>query len=201
MNSRCFKLYRASSISFTSSNVGKCVWSWILKDCIKVQEKERNVFPSSTEPEFRHFHVVVEEWRQRNVQKKGDACMCKVVVSLIWKALFFRRSSCHPRLRCLSSVISRQTPWPKNTKKQNSKSVLANLVLVKFTAFKLFFSLALKCDNHKTDEDVDHEKGDNYDIYYVVDSDPWTVVLVGSLVRLSRVNWIFQNTVKKRIAM
>ena len=36
-----FKLYRAYSISFTSSNVGKCFWSWILKDCIKVQEKKR----------------------------------------------------------------------------------------------------------------------------------------------------------------
>ena len=69
MNSHRFKLYRAYSISFTSSNVGKYFWSWSLKDCIKVQEKERNVFPSSTEPEFRHFHVVVEQWGQRNVKK------------------------------------------------------------------------------------------------------------------------------------
>ena len=76
----------------------------------------------------------------------------------------------------------------KTQRNKNSKSILANLVLVKFTAFKLFFSLALKCDNHKTDEDVDHEKGDDYDIYYVVYCHPWTVVLVGSLVRLSRVN-------------
>ena len=41
--SRCLKLYRAYSISFNSSNVGKVFWSWILKDCIKVQEKERKV--------------------------------------------------------------------------------------------------------------------------------------------------------------
>ena len=27
VKSRCFKLYRAYSISFTSSNVDKCLWS------------------------------------------------------------------------------------------------------------------------------------------------------------------------------
>ena len=37
-NSRGFKLYRAYSNSFNSSNVGKFFWSWILKDCIKVQD-------------------------------------------------------------------------------------------------------------------------------------------------------------------
>ena len=46
MNSHRFKLYRAYSISFTSSNVGKCFWSWILKDCIKVQEKKRKLLSS-----------------------------------------------------------------------------------------------------------------------------------------------------------
>ena len=30
-----FKLYRAYSNSFNSSNVGTFFWSWILKDCIK----------------------------------------------------------------------------------------------------------------------------------------------------------------------
>ena len=37
MNSRCFKLYRAYSISFNSANNGKFFWSWILKYCIEVQ--------------------------------------------------------------------------------------------------------------------------------------------------------------------
>ena len=32
------------------------------------------VFPSSIKGEFRHFHVVVVQRRQRNVQKKRDAC-------------------------------------------------------------------------------------------------------------------------------
>ena len=31
------------------------------------------VFPSSIKGEFRHFHVVVVQRRQRNVQKKRDA--------------------------------------------------------------------------------------------------------------------------------
>ena len=35
VNSRCFKLYRAYSISFNSSNVGDFFWSWILKDYIE----------------------------------------------------------------------------------------------------------------------------------------------------------------------
>ena len=42
--SRCFKLYRAFSISFNLLNVGNFPWSWILKDCIKVQEKKKKVF-------------------------------------------------------------------------------------------------------------------------------------------------------------
>ena len=40
---RCFKLYRAYSISFTQSNVGKFFWSWIPKDSIKVQEKKKKL--------------------------------------------------------------------------------------------------------------------------------------------------------------
>ena len=40
MKSRFLTLYRASSIWSNPSNVGKCFWSWILKDCIKVQEKK-----------------------------------------------------------------------------------------------------------------------------------------------------------------
>ena len=40
---RCFKLYRAYSISFTQSNVGKFFWSWIPKNYIKVQEKKKKL--------------------------------------------------------------------------------------------------------------------------------------------------------------
>ena len=43
VNSQYSKLYRALSILFTLSNVGKCFWSWIVKDCIKVKEKKRKL--------------------------------------------------------------------------------------------------------------------------------------------------------------
>ena len=43
LNLRCFKLHRASSFSFNSSNIGKMFWSLILNDYIKVQEKKKEV--------------------------------------------------------------------------------------------------------------------------------------------------------------
>ena len=76
MNSRWLKLYRAYSISFNSSNVGKFLWSWILKDCIKVQGNKKNccfVFPASTKREIRHFHVVVVATTAKKCTKKRDA--------------------------------------------------------------------------------------------------------------------------------
>ena len=49
------KLYRAYSISFSSSNVGVFFfflffWSWILKDCIIVQEKKKEVVVLCSRP-------------------------------------------------------------------------------------------------------------------------------------------------------
>ena len=38
-----FALYRAYSISFNLSYVGKLFWSGILKDCVKVQERKQKV--------------------------------------------------------------------------------------------------------------------------------------------------------------
>ena len=43
MNSRCFKLYRSYSISFNSSDVGEFYFNSIVKDCIKVQKKKKEV--------------------------------------------------------------------------------------------------------------------------------------------------------------
>ena len=57
-------------------------WSWILSDvrpevtyCVEEKEKESCclVFTSPTKCEIRHFHVVVVQWQQSNVQKKHDA--------------------------------------------------------------------------------------------------------------------------------
>ena len=81
---RCFKLYSAYSISFISSNVGNFFWSWILKDCIEVQEKKKGsrclVFMSSKKREIRQFHVVVVQWRQTEKMYKKAWYACKVVV-------------------------------------------------------------------------------------------------------------------------
>ena len=109
MMSRCIKLYRSYSISFNSSNLGNFFWSWVLKDCIEVQKKKEEesrclVFTSSTKGEIRHFHVVVVQWRQRNVQKSVmhvQSC-CFANVNL----LLFCRPRCRRRRRCLSSVIT-----------------------------------------------------------------------------------------------
>ena len=50
VNLRCFKLYRAYSISFNSSNVGNFYCSWILKDCIKVQEEKKKIVVFCSRP-------------------------------------------------------------------------------------------------------------------------------------------------------
>ena len=109
MNSRCLKVYRAYSISSNSSNVGNFLWSWIIKDCMyqsSVKEKENCcfVFPSSTKREIRHFHVVVVQRRQRNVQKSMMHVQSCYFANV--NLLFFCRSRCHRRRRCLSSLIS-----------------------------------------------------------------------------------------------
>ena len=60
------------------------------------------MFPSSTKREFRHFHVVVVQRRQRNVSKSVlhvQSC-CFVDLNL----LLFCRSRCRRRGRCLSSL-------------------------------------------------------------------------------------------------
>ena len=65
-------------------------------------------FPSLTKPEIRHFHVVVMQWRQRNVQKSvmHVRSFCFATINIL---LFFCRSSC--RRRCLSSLILLATWW------------------------------------------------------------------------------------------
>ena len=72
VNLCCFKLYRFYSILFNPPKVGKFFWSWILKDCIEVEEMKRKssiVSTSYSKREIRHFDVVVVQRRQRNVQK------------------------------------------------------------------------------------------------------------------------------------
>ena len=44
-----------------------------LYQSLRKEKKSCREFPSSINGEFRHFHVVVVQRRQRNVQKKRDA--------------------------------------------------------------------------------------------------------------------------------
>ena len=85
MNWRCFKLYRAYSISFTSSNVGKCFWSCILKDCIKVQEKKRKFLSCVPVLEKTWIQALSRCSRAMTAKEctKKAWCTCKVVVLLI----------------------------------------------------------------------------------------------------------------------
>ena len=107
MNSHRFKLYRAYSISFTSSNVGKCFWSWILNNSIKVQEKKRKLL--SCVP------VLDKTWIQA-LSRCSRATTAKKCTNKAWYVqsccfanqtyCFFWRSRCRPRRRCLSSLMS-----------------------------------------------------------------------------------------------
>ena len=70
VNLRCLKFYRAYSIS---SNVGNFFLEVSSRGLYRSSGKEKEscflVFPSSTNREIRHVHVVVVQRRQRNVQK------------------------------------------------------------------------------------------------------------------------------------
>ena len=67
------------------------------------------VFPSSTKREFRHFHVVVGQRRQRNVQKSVMHVQSCCFANL--NLLLFCRSRCRCPRRCLSSPLFTDNPW------------------------------------------------------------------------------------------
>ena len=107
INSRYFKLYRANSSN--SSNVGKFFWSWSLRDyqsSRKEKESRCLVFMFSTKREMRHFHVVVVQRRQRNVQKRVMNVQSCCFSNL--NLLLFCRSLWRHRRRCWSSLLMKQ---------------------------------------------------------------------------------------------
>ena len=87
-------------------NLGNVFWSWILRDCIDVQEKKKKVVVfCSRVPnyvEIRYFHVVVVQRGKRNGQKSvmhvRSCCFAHQ------NLLFFYRSRWRRRC-CLSSPI------------------------------------------------------------------------------------------------
>ena len=123
----CFKLYRAYSISFNSSNVGNFFLELnsrrLYQSSGKEKESCRLVFTSSTKREIMHFHVLDVQWRKRNVGKSvmhvQGCCFVNLNLGLL---LFCRFRWRHHRRRCLSSVItsyrrliSRSRIWFKMT--------------------------------------------------------------------------------------
>ena len=89
MNLRSFSLCSDYSYPLTLSIVGEPSWSWISRGHIQAQiEKKirRCLFTSSIKREMRHFHVVVVQKLERNVQKVW--CTCEVVVLLIKPIVF-----------------------------------------------------------------------------------------------------------------
>ena len=103
-----FKLHRAYSNSFSSSNVCKFFWSWILKRLYQSLEKEKEsrciVFTSSTKRKIRQFHVAVVQLRQRNVQKSVMHVQSCCFANLnLW--VLVCGSRCRRRRRCLSFLI------------------------------------------------------------------------------------------------
>ena len=62
------------STLLTLPNASKIFWSWISICHIQVRKEKESfviacMFTSFTKREIRHFHLVVVQWRQRNVQK------------------------------------------------------------------------------------------------------------------------------------
>ena len=69
----------------------------------KRKENGRLVFPSSTKREIRHFHVVVVQRWQRNVQKSVMHLQSCYFANL--NLLVFCHSRCRRRRRCWSSLL------------------------------------------------------------------------------------------------
>ena len=78
---------------------------WSYQSSGKEKDSGCLVFTSSTKCEIRHFHVVVVERRQRNVQKSVMYLQSYCFANI--NQLLFCRSSCRRRRRCLRSGGSR----------------------------------------------------------------------------------------------
>ena len=126
VNSSYFKLYRAYSNSINSSNVGKFFWGWILKDCIKVQEKKKKVALCSCP--------------QQNVKLGLSCCSCAATAKKRTKCdmqsccfanltlLLCCRSCWRHRRRCLSSLIIKEGGAEGSLR---SRSALAPIIPLK----------------------------------------------------------------------
>ena len=107
VKSRRLHIFRIYSISFIIGQILANIFGVEFERTVsKFRKRKRKfclVFPSLTKREIWHLHVVVVQWRQRNVHKSMihvQSC-CFACLNL----LLFRCSRCRRRRRCLSSLI------------------------------------------------------------------------------------------------
>ena len=98
VNSRCLKLYRAYSISFSSSNVGRFSWSWILKDCNKLREKKKllSCVPGRPRQNGKLAHSRCSRATTAKICTKKRDSLAKLLFCL-YKPIAFCRSRCRRR--------------------------------------------------------------------------------------------------------
>ena len=110
-------------------NVGNVFLELNSKRLYRSSEKGKGnrclVFASSMKREIRKLHVVVVQWRQRNVQKK---CNARAEFSAVLKLVLFCGSRCRrrPRRHCLRSLFGlwgwRKKMWVGRIQSTLSKS-------------------------------------------------------------------------------
>ena len=100
---------------------GDFFWSWILTECIKVQEKKKRVVVlRSRPPQNVKLGVAVQRW-QGNVQNWKRDARAKLLFCLL-NPLLFSRSCYRRRCRCLSSLL---LAYDRTITRTNTCSTLA----------------------------------------------------------------------------
>ena len=94
-------------IWFNSSNVGKLLWSWILKDCFKVREKEEKTVVFCSRPRQNVKTCVTA----KKCAKRRDA-RAKLFFFANENLLVHCRSRYPRRRRCLRSIVYRRCRMP-----------------------------------------------------------------------------------------
>ena len=81
-DSRCLKLYRTYSISFNSSNVGKCLRSWTLKALSKSRKRKRKSL--SCVHVLHKTNIMIRRWNHNVILFRGISRL----LSAVWRRWF-----------------------------------------------------------------------------------------------------------------
>ena len=154
VKSRFLKLYRAFALSFNSSNVAFFFCSWILKDCIKVQEKKSKVVLCSRPPQNVKFGIFTTYSRAvtaKKRKKERDVRANFFFANL--NLLLFSRSRWRRCCRCLSSLLS--FPDANQILLYYGLLVVAVIIIIYYYYYFLFTGLYFYVDTYR------HSSGDN----------------------------------------